>query len=1131
MAEDGEFEQLKKELEHKSNQIEDLRTQIEHHKAIVNSPDTHEASMQDAFNLNYDVSVTKTLPHVSHSNMHQSLHSTSMPTFNHNTQAPVSMITTSPSYNPINSYTPANANVEAVVKTFHNHVEDLQRKLKITTEMCAEQDSKYQKSFKDMEVKLRRAISSRDELLKLRQAESNNQQKLIDHLQLAFDKIEKDKTTVEEKLVVNTDLLNSKLKEINELSEKLLKFESQLDNVLSVMVPDLKKLQLDCITDVNQENIVKFLEKFVTCNQKEKDELTSQVKTLIAKIETSKSIYEERIKYEKDVLEIHYKEVIKGHVTNLETRNKNVEDLQEEIKNLNQILLNAESSHRKEVKRLSETADEGKDRFEAKVMKVENEKEEIRQNYSLVQNNFNALKNENGKLLLQMETLRKEIQKLNDENKNVENGMTALVSNNEHQKTLIHELQEKLQITKSNLHDEKMKLQDEVNQKSAQYQQLLLEEKKLKEKLKLVAATVEKDVQHEERQKYEKEIKEVKNVMDDYKSVLEKAKSDLELKDEIIAKNNNSVSELTYTLQVSNKKIDQLNKEIQSQEETLNVKENKIVTLLLELDEWKAKLDTAEKNEMQLAMQLESLNNTIGSYQKEIVMLEKKNIELLQNVDKSNFKSDFIQQEWDKIVSAVNNKNKEIESLQKEKKAIVKKLKQKHDTLKNCETRCKEFVEELNSLKEAYENLEKERGKLIERCGVAERELDGVHSERNELEAVVVQQEDTQKVERAKLLQRLKISEQDLVLLKSLLDNQKSSDQKAVKVASITQKVVTKQRSELDSLKTKLQWMKEALDVSETIRKDVELQAADKDKCISLFKNDILSLSSQNKQLKLRVEKYRNESDRLHRALEQAAIKYEDVYSLVEKQEMVLKRERESYSAEIETLKKHLSSRTLQKYFVPHNESVNTEAVNHGEHLRHLLHNVRDMLSSTLDEMKYTPGTRGEISEEAVKKKLEHDFLHDQSDESRKSIVIVTPATGRNTLKLNEYIERHSEATDMSSAVDLTKYRNIENDRRAKRITTTSSPINDLNSVSTIEANFVADSTLSSISDKVLLSEPLTEKEVATSLGNLDAVSRLQQKLSNLKDMGTNLTSNNKELTSMMKKHSNNLRKFQDGMA
>lgn len=28
--------------------------------------------------------------------------------------------------------------------------------------------------------------------------------------------------------------------------------------------------------------------------------------------------------------------------------------------------------------------------------------------------------------------------------------------------------------------------------------------------------------------------------------------------------------------------------------------------------------------------------------------------------------------------------------------------------------------------------------------------------------------------------------------------------------------------------------------------------------------------------------------------------------------------------------------------------------------------------------------------------------------------------------------------------------------------------------------------------------------------GNLDAVSRLQQKLSNLKDMGTNLTSNNK---------------------
>lgn len=44
----------------------------------------------------------------------------------------------------------------------------LQEKLKHATKVFVDQERFYESSFKDMELKLRRAIASRDQLLKLR---------------------------------------------------------------------------------------------------------------------------------------------------------------------------------------------------------------------------------------------------------------------------------------------------------------------------------------------------------------------------------------------------------------------------------------------------------------------------------------------------------------------------------------------------------------------------------------------------------------------------------------------------------------------------------------------------------------------------------------------------------------------------------------------------------------------------------------------------------------------------------------------------------------------------------------------------------------------------------------------------
>ena len=88
---------------------------------------------------------------------------------NYNTKANItqSYPTNIPSFHHSSKLNMSNQH-DSLLKNFQQHNEDLQRKLRITTEMCAEQDARYEKSFKDMELKFRRAIAERDELLKLR---------------------------------------------------------------------------------------------------------------------------------------------------------------------------------------------------------------------------------------------------------------------------------------------------------------------------------------------------------------------------------------------------------------------------------------------------------------------------------------------------------------------------------------------------------------------------------------------------------------------------------------------------------------------------------------------------------------------------------------------------------------------------------------------------------------------------------------------------------------------------------------------------------------------------------------------------------------------------------------------------
>ena len=60
------------------------------------------------------------------------------------------------------------SSTETMMKNYHQHVENLQRKLRITTDICTEQEINYKSSCKDMELNFRRILSQRDDFIKLR---------------------------------------------------------------------------------------------------------------------------------------------------------------------------------------------------------------------------------------------------------------------------------------------------------------------------------------------------------------------------------------------------------------------------------------------------------------------------------------------------------------------------------------------------------------------------------------------------------------------------------------------------------------------------------------------------------------------------------------------------------------------------------------------------------------------------------------------------------------------------------------------------------------------------------------------------------------------------------------------------
>ncbi|XP_068720583.1 coiled-coil domain-containing protein 158-like [Montipora capricornis] len=177
-------------------------------------------------------------------------------------------------------------------------MDDLKRKLKMTTELCAKQDAYYRDIVNDLEKRLKESIAGRDHVLALRESEASGQLKLIQQLEAGLRK--------QQQIIDSKDeSLNSMQASVRQLEENLAAHKSFLDKIRRIASEEDKKRFRSGLVSSALENtasvgqigdaLVELIQKSLFDDDKDKKTLKSSLERVEAEFKRSKELSETRL--------------------------------------------------------------------------------------------------------------------------------------------------------------------------------------------------------------------------------------------------------------------------------------------------------------------------------------------------------------------------------------------------------------------------------------------------------------------------------------------------------------------------------------------------------------------------------------------------------------------------------------------------------------------------------------------------------------------------------------------------------------------------------------------------------------------------------------------------------------------
>ncbi|XP_066934578.1 coiled-coil domain-containing protein 158-like isoform X2 [Clytia hemisphaerica] len=1048
MDEAKAFESLKQDLVDKSQQLKNLRMEI----ACNSQADTH--------------------PMIPLSTIHQPFQ---------NPQAPINKITSPRVVPSSQQITPGQITPsDSVLSNYQYQIETLQRKLRVATDLCTEQEMESKTSLKEAELNFRQLLTQRDSFIKLRESESNNQQQLISHLQLTLEKLEMDKAHSEETIQQLNQFSKVQKNEIDSLKKQLDTYNKSFNSLSLILLPDMKSSlggKFEDMNSISVTSIANMVEKLLLCHRKQDEMMKFKIQNLEGKLSDQDKSSEEKLKYEKRFIEVRQQELVGQMEKSLQAKETEITSLKGSLQALETKYQNALKRFKEEILKYKASMAESEKLFETKYNEITDQKDKAVKKLTKLQNGQHDVSNLNHTMKTELKNLRENVNKKTKEYSDAKQEKKKAEKETEKFKQRIKEMvladEQKSLESRTTISN----LEDHLSHLEVEYENLQLYVQELTERLRMLPQEIESQVQGDEQQKYEAKMQEINKLIENHKSVLENANIEIESKSQLVKAGHDQIKLLqkkVESLKSDNAKLKEKNKELESK---LGQRETRLVDLQLVATESKEALKAYSTKEMQNRKALECSQKMNLQFQGKVDNMHKEKVDLEVSYDllKKQFRK--VEEDMKKLDQKIRSQTQEIDTVTKDRKAIAKKLKEKNDALISMQQKHEINSKNICMVKESNFELQKSCEDLVKHNTNLSSDLRSLEEAKFKLEKLLTEKEVLKDQEVENLLQRLQGSEADINRLKKLLKRFESSGNTQAKIASMSQKAVTKQRDEVDSIKVKLNWMKEALEVSEKTRSELQQELEHKEEGITELEHQLKREKESVHNLSINLSLQQQETKGLHKALEQASMKYSDVYALVEKQEQRF----------IKGLGRRGQIRDQDKL--------------EPSEIKSLLEDVRGLLSSTLKK-----------SSSSRKKSPNSPRSPRQRSKADDKWLTNSLKLGRNSEKLNEYLNSFDQNSTSGSVVGASSPMNsTPNGRTRKKVTIEE----DQSSVYSFDYTTDEES-------EYPIQHPMLRKHKQGGT----AAKRLQEKLNNLKKMGEDLTNNNKDIANSMTKHSQKLEKL-----
>jgi len=317
-----------------------------------------------------------------------------------------------------------------------------------------------------------------------------------------------------------------------------------------------------------------------------------------------------------------------------------------------------------------------------------------------------------------------------------------------------------------------------------------------------------------------------------------------------------------------------------------------------------------------------------------------------------------------------------------------------------------------------------------------------------------------------------------------------------------------------DTFLTRMAWLKDALTVSENARMVLENDINVQEKTTQQHRESINMLEEQNNQLNQQLELETRDVRILHQVLQKVAARFEDVYSVVLKQEHYLN----------ERSGKQIVSNNIDHY----SPRANTQTpIVLPSSIKLLMKDMKDVFSSTLENINNNPEFYPPaLSPVSNREKLLKDNINSRTDggASHLNEQPSTTTSLSNSQKLEDYIEKYdTEISSFSNILITEECRSLNINSVDKTNNSVENLSGGLQSVENLSVGDQVDYFISTMDNSTSTNFDVVKKLHNESSNPVNSVNQLQGKLNNLLQMGANLKSNNQELATLMSKHSNQI--------